>query len=229
MELWLDTIDFNIIKDASDIGILSGITTNPAILSKANSAPEFIIKQLLEIQSGWVAVQTTETELSAIERQAHRLAKISSRIIIKIPAIHDGLRAISALEKQGIRTLATVIFETRQIILAGMLGATYAAPYLGRIEDATQNSRSIIDDGNKIIRFNQYRTKIMAASIRTPEQFVQCAKADVGAATISSELYRDLFSSNTHIDDSLEKFKNLWLSNDLTSQSKLFYDIKESD
>jgi transaldolase len=225
MELWLDTIDFNVIKDASEMGILSGITTNPAILSKANSTPEFIIKELLEIQNGWVAVQTTETEPSAIERQAHRLAKMSSRIIIKIPAIHDGLRAISVLEKQGIPTLATVIFETRQIILAGMLGATYAAPYLSRIEDATRNSQNVIDDGNKIIRLNQYKTKIMAASIRTSEQFVHCARADIGAATISSELYRDLFSSNIHIDDSLEKFKDLWLSNDLTSQSKLFCDI----
>jgi len=225
MELWLDTIDFEIIKDASDIGILSGVTTNPAILSKANISPEAVIKELLDIQSGWVAVQTTETELSAIVRQAHRLARLSPRIIIKIPAIHDGLRAISALEKQGIHTLATVIFETRQIILAGMLGATYAAPYLSRIEDATRNARSIIEDGNSIIRCNQYKTKIMAASIRTPEQFVHCARVDIGAATISPELYRGLFSSNIHIDESLKKFKDLWVSNDLTSKSKAFCDI----
>jgi TalC/MipB family fructose-6-phosphate aldolase len=225
MELWLDTIDFNVIEDANKLGILAGVTTNPAILGKVNAAPEAIIKKLLDIQDGWVAVQTTETELSAIMRQAQRLAKLSAKIIIKIPAVNDGFHAISALEKQGVRTLATVIFETRQIILAGMLGVSYAAPYLNRIEAVTQNAYAVIGDGNEIIRRNQYKTKIMAASIRIPEQFVQCAKIGISAATISSELYRELFSSNVHIDDSLEKFKNLWASNDFTDKSALFHDI----
>src|ERR1700730_3604469 len=109
MQLWLDTIEFNLIEDACGLGMVSGVTTNPSILAESNIAPETIIRNLLDIQPGGVAVQTTETELPSIIKQARRIAKISDRIIIKIPAINDGFRAIAALEKDGTSTLATTI------------------------------------------------------------------------------------------------------------------------
>ena len=222
MQLWLDTIDLNLIKDACELDILSGVTTNPSILAGSNISPEETIRKLIDIQSGGVAVQTTETEFLSIIKQARRIAKISERIIIKIPAINDGFRAISFLEKEGINTLATTIFETRQIVLAGMLGAMYAAPYINRIECATGNAFDMLSDAQNIISKNQYKTKIMAAAIHTSDQFIRCAKIGAGAITIPANLYKELFASNSDIDSSLEKFHFAWSSNDCTSQSRLF-------
>ena len=224
MQLWLDTIDFNLIEDACGLGMVSGVTTNPSILAESNIAPETIIRNLLDIQPGGVAVQTTETELPSIIKQARRIAKISDRIIIKIPAINDGFRAIAALEKDGTSTLATPIFETRQIVFAGMLGATYAAPYVNRIESTTGNAFDVLSDAQSVISSNRYRTKIMAAAIRTSEQFIRCAKIGIGAITLPASVYIELFMSNPDIDSSLEKFNLAWAANDCTSQSRLFCD-----
>lgn len=223
MKLWLDTIDFDLIEDARKLNALAGVTTNPSILAGSNVDPEIIIRKLLDIQPGGVAVQTTETELPLIVKQAHRIAKISERIIIKIPAINDGFRAIAILEKEGIRTLATTIFEVKQIVFSSMVGATYAAPYVGRMETATGNAFQILSEAQNIISKYRYDTKIMAAGIRTPEQFIKCAALGIAAATIPEIVYKELFSSNSDIDSCLEKFNSAWQSNNFTARSSLFF------
>lgn len=225
MKLWLDTIDFSLIDDACKLNILAGVTTNPSILAGSSIDPEITIRKLLDIQPGGVAVQTTKTELPSIVKQAHRISKISERIIIKIPAINDGFRAIAILEKEGIHTLATTIFEVKQIVFSGMLGATYAAPYIGRIESATGNAFEILNEAQNIISKHRYSTKIMAAGIRTKEQFIKCAALGMAAVTIPATVYKELFSSNPNVDSCLEKFNSAWLSNDITARSSLFCDI----
>ena len=222
MELWLDTIDFDTVAHASRLNVLTGVTTNPSILGKATSDPESILRKLLDIQSGYVAVQIVATGLPRIIEQAQRIAQIDDRIIIKIPAAHDGFEAIAWLEKKGIRTLATTIFDTRQILLAAMLGATYAAPYLSKIDQSGGNADAVIDEGNAIIKANRYTTKIMVASIKTVEQFVQCAKIGAAAVTLPGQVYRELFCSTPQIEESMSLFDGVWNSNHLTRHSELF-------
>ncbi|OHX19631.1 transaldolase family protein [Chromobacterium sphagni] len=222
MKIWLDTIDFDVIKNAQELGILAGVTTNPAILASADMNIEHVISTLLEIQDGLVAAQVTSCELPGMLVQARNLASISPRMVIKIPAIHDGFKTISILEKEGIATLATTIFESRQIMLAGMVGASYAAPYVNRIEQSTGNAFSILRESQEILDKYNYTTTIMAAAIKSVEQCVRCAQLGIGAITLPSETYNSLFSSNADIDDSLEKFESAWASSDFTAKSSLF-------
>jgi TalC/MipB family fructose-6-phosphate aldolase len=222
MQLWMDTIDFDVIEDAARLGILTGVTTNPTILAGSDKEPEIVIRKLLDVQPGMVAVQTTETELLPIVKQACRIAKISKRLIIKIPAMNDGFRAIPILEKEGVPTLATTIYETRQIVLASMLGATYAAPYLDKIETATGDGFGVLSDAQHILSREQSRTKIMGAAIVNARQFSSCANIGIGAITLPADVYRELFSSNEHMESSLSAFNSAWTSNDLTYQSHLF-------
>jgi TalC/MipB family fructose-6-phosphate aldolase len=212
MELWLDTTDLDVIKHANKLNILTGVTTNPLLLSKAEADPETTIKKILDVQPGRVAVQVTEGELMPIIEQSRRLSKLSDRVIIKIPAINDGFHAISFLEKEGICTLATTIFETRQIIFSAMTGASYAAPYLSRIDQATGNATSVVGDGQEIIKLNNYKTKIMAASVTRLEQFIWCAKIEIGAITLPKNLYSELFSSNAVIEKCMDDFDAAWKS-----------------
>lgn len=116
MELWLDTLNLDLIKEASHLGILTGVTTNPSILSQTDALPETTIKRLLDIQPGYVAAQVVATELDGIMTQARKLAKLDKRVIIKIPAHSHGFRAMGLLKKEDISTLATTIFEPRQIL-----------------------------------------------------------------------------------------------------------------
>jgi TalC/MipB family fructose-6-phosphate aldolase len=222
MQIWLDTIDCDLIENANRLGIVAGVTTNPRLLSQANADPAAVIKKLLDIQPGRVAVQTTAKPLPSIIEQAYRLVRVSDRIIVKIPAVGDGLRAIALLAKEGIPTVATTIYETRQIVWAAKLGATYAAPYLGRIALAGGDALAVVRDAQQILATYCYPTHIMAAAIRTAGQFVECAKAGVGAATLSADLYQALFASNAFIDASLNEFDRVWLANTATAQAPLF-------
>src|SRR5579863_2367346 len=133
MELWLDTIDFSLIsKSVNQIGV-TGITTNPSILSKSSLSAKATIEKLLNIQQGRVAVQVTAHNHETMIDQAKKLASVDPRIIIKVPVTDDGLHAINALSTIGIQTMATAIFEANQVLLSAMAGATYAAPYLAKI------------------------------------------------------------------------------------------------
>jgi TalC/MipB family fructose-6-phosphate aldolase len=210
------------IQHGNHLGILTGITTNPAILSRSNKDFEETIYDLLEIQPGLVAVQVTGKTYNEIIKQAHKLASISHRIIIKIPAIHEGFKAISHLERESIRTLATTIFESKQILMAALCGATYAAPYVNRIETATGNAFDMLEESQTIINRHGFRIKIMAAAIKSVEQFVRCAALGINTVTLPSEVYDELFSSNAHIDESLNQFDIAWNSNELLKKSSFF-------
>ncbi|TAM54247.1 MAG: hypothetical protein EPN57_06385 [Paraburkholderia sp.] len=211
-----------IIKHASELGILTGVTTNPAILSRSSEKFECVIENLIAFQSGKVAVQVVENEYASIIKQAKKLAAISDRIVVKIPAVDDGLRAIATLEGENIATLATTIFESRQIVMASLCGATYAAPYLNRIEMSTGGAFEISKKSEKIIRTYGFKTRILAAAVKSVEQFMRCAELGVSAVTVSDDIYHALFASNGDIVCSLEKFDLAWASNAGMRESQFF-------
>lgn len=221
MELWLDTTDYTVIKNAHSLGILTGVTTNPSILSKAEDCPEKILENLLTIQSGRVAVQVTQSHCDGMVRQAVKLAALSKQIIVKIPACEDGFKAIGLLTQQGIPTLATTIFEPQQIIFSAMLGAKYAAPYLGRLPG---DSIATLADMQGVINAKNYAIKMMAAAIRSCEQFVECARLGVAAVTLPVPVYQALFMPSKEVVDSLDQFKSDWLSKAKNQSSALFTD-----
>jgi len=222
MQVWLDTIDFDIIRHARDLSIAAGVTTNPAILGGANENIESLLGKLLDIQPGDLAVQVTLEDTKGQVAQARKIARLSDRIVIKIPAIGEGFQSMAELEKDGIKTLATNIFESRQIMMACMVGAHYAAPYVNRIEQSTGDAFGLIADAQQIIDRYGYRTRIMGASIKSPDQFIRCAKLGIGAITLPADTYRQLFASNPDIDASLVSFDKAWRGNLFSAESRLF-------
>lgn len=224
MEFWLDTTDEKIIIEASELGILSGVTTNPSILSQRACSPETTLKRLLDIQPGYVATQVTADDLTGMLKQAEKIARLSNndRMIIKIPASHDGFKAMALLKNQGIATLATTVFETKQLILSSLVGAHYIAPYVSRINIVTGNALGVLEEMQAIIRAQQNSIKIMAAAIRSVQQVCDCARIGVAAITVPVRVYHELFSCSAQVNESLEKFQMDWQKNTETARADLF-------
>lgn len=222
MEIWLDTIDINLIQKAAESNIITGVTTNPSILSQSLHSPEVTLKQLLSIQPGYVAVQVIANDLEGMLRQARNLSRLSDRIIVKIPVTQEGFRAMSILHGENIRTMATAIFTPEQILLSAISKATYAAPYLGRIDESIGNGLDIINTMQTIINTQQFPLKLIAAAIRTTEQVAQSAKIGVGAITLPKDVYMALLSTHKLTEESLDKFSIDWASNPAIMQTCLF-------
>jgi len=224
MEFWLDTTDEKIITEATGLGILSGVTTNPSILSKEQCSPETSLRRLLDIQPGYVAAQVLADDVAGMIKQAEKIAKLSSnnRMIIKIPASQEGFKVMALLRNQGIATLATTVFETKQLILSSFVGAHYIAPYLGRINNVTGNALDIVAEMQAIIRAQQNSIKIMAAAIQTAQQVCDCARIGVSAITVPVDVYKELFSCSAPVYESLDKFKADWQRNTATATADLF-------
>jgi TalC/MipB family fructose-6-phosphate aldolase len=222
MQIWLDTIDFSLIRHARQLGLLAGVTTNPSILAAAKQPVESVLDTLLDLQPGKLAVQVTGDDYASQLRQARRLAAKSDRIVIKIPAVGDGFQTMAALEREGIPTLATAIFESRQIVMAGLLGVHYAAPYLNRIEQAGRDAALLLQESQQILQRQGQRTLIMGAAVKSLEQFMQCARAGIGAVTLPADTYRQLFASTPDVDAALARFDSAWQANPFTARSALF-------
>lgn len=222
MKIWLDTIDITTIKHAATLGILAGVTTNPAILSGSAQGFEDVVGDILDSQPGWLAVQVVQADYDSILKQARTLAGMSERIVVKIPAVEDGFRAITALARENIVTLATTIFESRQIVTAALCGATYAAPYLNRIEEVTGRAFEMLQASQKIIETYGFKTQILAAAIKSVDQFVRCATLGIPAVTLPENVYRALFASNENIASSLHRFDVAWASNERMKNSNFF-------
>lgn len=222
MELWLDTIDFDLIQDAVKQLSIAGITTNPSILSKSNGKCDDTIKKLLDIQSGFLAVQVTSDTPSKMIVQAYHLKKLSDRIIVKVPVTQNGLYVIRHLNRENISTMATAIFEPTQVYLSMLAGAKYAAPYLGRIEK-TNGNLNAIKDMLEMIKVHNSSLKLLAASIKSKEQILDCLLSGCHAITLPEETYKLLLSDNSSTIECLHKFKVDWDASNLANDSDIFY------
>lgn len=210
MELWLDTINFDMISQAEAMGILNGVTTNPSILAKATIPLQGIIKTLLEIQSGAVVMQLLADNYEEMLIEAESYYSRSDRILIKVPVTQVGLKVLSVLSKKGVPTVATTIFSPVQLLLAAKVGVRYAAPYLGRMDLAGENSFELLESMIKIIKNYNYPTKILAASLKTPHQALRCAEMGVQAITLKPDVYREFTEDNMFTLECIEQFQDDW-------------------
>ncbi len=210
MELWLDTIDFALIKTAAEKFKIAGVTTNPSILSESGLTPDETLKKLLTIQSGQVAAQVTAQDEAKMLIQAKNMAKLSDRIVIKIPVTAEGFQAIKKLAAEGIKTLATAIFEPSQIYLAVLAGANYAAPYIGRIQLKQLNTQTILEEMLDIVENMNSPMKIMGAAISTRQQVMDCLRLNMPAITIAAEAYHELIAKHHQTTAAIDKFEQDW-------------------
>lgn len=219
MQIWLDTIDLETVKDASKTGILSGITTNPSILSKTKNIPE-TLSGLLQLQKGPVAVQVTSKNAEDMIEEGRHIFDFSERMIVKVPVNKEGLIAIHQLCEDKIPVLGTGIFTPTQALLAANLGASYIAPYfchIGTPEEAVETLQAITD----ILKVNGFKTKVLAASLRSVDHIIACARLGIAAATIKEDLYYKLTETHPACENFSQKFLTDWQqthgNNSLTS------------
>jgi transaldolase len=188
MKFFIDTANLAQIKEAHDLGILDGVTTNPSLMAKEGIKGEAAInnhyKTICEVvEGGDVSAEVLTTELSTIIEEGKKLAAIHPNIVVKVPMIKDGVKAIKWFTDNGIKTNCTLVFSAGQAILAAKAGATYVSPFIGRIDDSGWNGVQLIEQIAQIYALQGFKTEILAASIRTPNHIVQCAEAGADVCT----------------------------------------------
>src|SRR6266496_2458507 len=188
MKFFIDTANLAQIKEAHDLGILDGVTTNPSLMAKEGIRGEEEIvnhyKTICEIvEDGDVSAEVISVDFNEIIEEGKKLAAIHSNIVVKVPMIKDGVKAIKWLKDNGIRTNCTLVFSAGQAILAAKAGAAYVSPFIGRIDDSGWDGVQLIEQIANIYRIQNFQTKILAASIRNPNHIVQCAEAGAHVCT----------------------------------------------
>lgn len=190
MKFFIDTANLAQIKEAQDLGILDGVTTNPSLMAKEGIKGQGnILKHYVDIcniTTGDVSAEVIATDFEGMIREGEALADLHERIVVKIPMIKDGVKAIKYFTDKGIKTNCTLVFSAGQAILAAKAGATYLSPFVGRLDDVSFDGMELVSDIRMIYDNYQFETQILAASVRHPLHIVQCAK--VGADVITAPL-----------------------------------------
>jgi transaldolase len=194
MKFFIDTANLSQIKEANDLGVLDGVTTNPSLMAKEGiKGEEAILKHyeaICDLVDGDVSAEVLSTDFEGIVREGKVLAAIHPNIVVKVPMIKDGIKALKWFTDNGIRTNCTLVFSAGQAILAAKAGATYVSPFIGRIDDSCWDGMELIGQMANIFAVQQYKTEILAASIRSPLHIVKAAElgADVCTCPLESIL-----------------------------------------
>ena len=192
MKFFIDTANLDEIKEAQSLGVLDGVTTNPSLMAKEGITGEQKIinhyKSICDIVSGDVSAEVISTDFDGIVEEGEKLASLHNQIVIKVPMISEGIRAIKYFSKKSIKTNCTLIFSSGQALLAAKAGATYVSPFLGRIDDISSDGINLISEIRSIFDNYNFDTEILSASIRSPMHIIDCAKigSDVVTAPLKS-------------------------------------------
>lgn len=194
MKFFIDTANLQQIKEAQDLGVLDGVTTNPSLMAKEGiSGSENVInhyKAICAIVDGDVSAEVISTDFDNIIKEGHELAKLDDKIVVKVPMIKEGIKAIKYFNSEGIKTNCTLVFSAGQALLAAKAGATYVSPFIGRLDDISTDGLGLIEDIRLIYDNYAYETQILAASVRHSIHILECAKigADVMTGPLSAIL-----------------------------------------
>lgn len=188
MKFFIDTANLAQIQEAADLGILDGVTTNPSLMAKEGITGEGNIMRHYRaicdlVQEGDVSAEVIATDYEGIINEGERLAEIARNIVVKVPMIKDGVKALKYFSNRGIRTNCTLVFSAGQAILAAKAGATYLSPFIGRIDDTNWDGMELIREISEIYAMQGYETEILAASIRSSLHIVEAAKAGADVVT----------------------------------------------
>ena len=192
MEFFIDTADINDIKNAEALGILDGVTTNPSLVAKTGKPLKTVIREIAEIVKGPISAEVLSTQTEGIIKEAEELAQIAPNIVVKVPLITEGLKAVKVLSEKGINTNVTLCFSAMQALLAAKAGATYVSPFVGRLDDRGHDGMELIQEIATIYRNYDYNTKIIVASIRHPIHMKESALIGADVATIPPSVFNTL-------------------------------------
>ncbi len=209
MKFFIDTADIDEIRDAASLGILDGVTTNPSLIAKEGRDFHTVLKEIVSLVNGPISAEVTAIDLEGMLDQAHTLAAIHPNIVVKLPLITEGLRACKRLSDKGVKTNVTLCFSASQALLAAKAGATYVSPFIGRLDDISEDGMELIHTIRVIYDNYGFETQILAASIRHPMHVVQAALAGADVATIPYKVIGQLVK-HPLTDIGLAKFLADW-------------------
>ncbi|BEH11503.1 MULTISPECIES: fructose-6-phosphate aldolase [Geobacter] len=211
MKFFIDTADVKEIRQAHDLGLVDGVTTNPSLIAKSGRKFEDVIKEITGIVDGPISAEVVSLDADGMIREAGELAKIHKNIVIKLPMTPEGLKACAALTREGIKTNVTLIFTPMQALLAAKAGATYVSPFVGRLDDISQDGMGIIDDIKTIFDNYGYQSEIIVASVRNPVHVLNAALIGADIATIPYSVMLQL-AKHPLTDAGIERFLKDWES-----------------
>lgn len=211
MKFFIDTANIKEIREAADMGILDGVTTNPSLLAKEGAGKGFkeTIQEICDIVQGPVSVEVTSTEKSGMLREADEFSKWSKHVVIKLPTTKEGLKACKDLAGRGIKTNLTLCFSANQALMVAKAGATYVSPFLGRLDDIGHNGMDLIKQVVTIYKNYDYKTQVLAASLRHPLHVIDAALAGAHVGTIPFKVL-DMMIKHPLTDKGIETFLKDW-------------------
>ncbi|MBP2634330.1 MAG: tal [Firmicutes bacterium] len=209
VKFFLDTANIDEIKDILPMGVVAGVTTNPSLIAKEKQDIKAVIKEIAALTSGPVSAEVISTEFAEMLTEARTLAKLGGNVVIKVPVTIDGLKTASALAAEGIKTNVTLIFSANQALLAARAGAAFVSPFVGRLDDISQDGIALIKDTADIFSIHGIETEIIAASIRHPLHVTQAALAGAHIATVPPKVLQSLLQ-HPLTDAGIKRFLEDW-------------------
>lgn len=205
MKIFIDTANVEEIREASKLGILSGVTTNPSLIAKEGRDLKEVIEEICSIVDGPISAEVMSLNSDEMIKEARELAKLHENIVIKIPMCVEGLKAVSVLSKEGIKTNVTLIFSPLQALLAAKSGASFVSPFLGRLDDIGNPGIEVISQIADMFKLHGIKTEIISASVRNPMHVLDAAMAGSDIATIPYNVIMQM-TKHTLTDIGIEKF-----------------------
>ena len=205
MKIFMDTANVEEINELNEWGIVYGVTTNPSLIAKTGCSQEEVIKEICHIVDGPISAEVISTDCAGMVEEARKLSEIAPNVVIKIPCIVEGLKAVRILSAELIDTNVTLVFSLAQALLAASAGATYVSPFIGRLDDIGEDGIKLVEDMVSVFRKYELDTKIIAASIRDIEHVNRVMLAGVDVATIPTKVIREMMEHRL-TDEGLKRF-----------------------
>ncbi|MDD2484823.1 MAG: fructose-6-phosphate aldolase [Eubacteriales bacterium] len=209
MKIFIDTANVEEIKEAASWGILSGVTTNPSLIAKERRDFISVVREIADIVDGPISAEVLSDDAEGMIKEAMELAQIHRNITIKVPMTREGLKAVHVLAEKRIKTNVTLVFSANQALLAASAGASFVSPFIGRMNDIGNSGATLVNEISEIYTMHGMSTEIIAASIRTPMDVIECAKAGCDIATIPYSVLLKMFD-HPLTDAGILRFKKDW-------------------
>ncbi len=209
MKIFLDTANIDEIRQAAELGVIDGVTTNPSLMARESGDYREALAQICDIVQGPVSAEVVAEDAEEMVRQGRDYASISEHIVIKIPLVPEGIKAVRALSAENIRTNVTLCFSANQGLLAAKAGATYISPFIGRIDDVGQSGLQVVADLVEIYETYAFPTQVLAASIRHPQHVLEVARLGADVATVPFKVLMQMFR-HPLTDKGIEAFNADW-------------------